>query len=274
MKKWLPIIMLTSAIVVPGLNAEAATNEQPQQKVHYTLQEGQNCKVLVNGEEKELKNLNVSPSTLQSIISKLSRLEGTSVQGDQGSPKAQAPAVQAPKAEEKAPAAPSKKVAAPQQPVQKNTASTPAKPTQAAAPAAQKTATEAKPASTGLSAYEQQVVDLTNAERQKAGLQPLAVDTTLSKSAHDKSADMAKNNYFDHTSPTYGSPFDQMKANGISYRSAGENIAKGQQTPAEVVKAWMESPGHRANILNKNFTHIGVGFVENGSIWTQQFIQK
>lgn len=93
-------------------------------------------------------------------------------------------------------------------------------------------------------------------------------------SAHAKSADMAKNNYFSHTSPTYGSPFDQMKAAGISYRSAGENIAQGQQTPEQVVQAWMNSEGHRANILNSSFTHIGVGYVADGNYWTQQFIQK
>lgn len=85
---------------------------------------------------------------------------------------------------------------------------------------------------------------------------------------------MAVNNYFSHTSPTYGSPFDMMKKFGISYTAAGENIAKGQRTPQEVVTAWMNSEGHRANILNKNYTHIGVGFEENGYIWTQQFIKK
>ena len=68
-------------------------------------------------------------------------------------------------------------------------------------------------------------------------------------SARQKSAEMASKGYFSHTSPTYGSPFDQMKANGVSYRSAAENIAMGQRTAEEVVKGWMESPGHRQNIL-------------------------
>ncbi|WP_338749459.1 CAP domain-containing protein [Bacillus sp. FJAT-52991] len=125
-----------------------------------------------------------------------------------------------------------------------------------------------------LKAFEQQVVTLTNKERAKAGLPALQIDSQLSKVARKKSEDMAANNYFSHTSPTYGSPFDMMKQFGISYRSAGENIAKGQRTPEEVVKAWMNSPGHKANILNKDYTHIGVGYVENGSIWTQQFIKK
>ena len=85
---------------------------------------------------------------------------------------------------------------------------------------------------------------------------------------------MQKNNYFDHNSPTYGSPFDMMKKFGISYKSAGENIAQGQRTPEEVVQAWMNSAGHRANILNSGFTHIGVGYVESGNYWTQEFITK
>lgn len=125
-----------------------------------------------------------------------------------------------------------------------------------------------------LNAYEKKVVELTNAERQKRGLKPLIVDDALSKVAREKSLDMQRNNYFSHTSPTYGSPFDMMKKFGISYKTAGENIAMGQRTPEEVVNAWMNSEGHRANILNPNFTHIGVGYVENGHYWTQQFIGK
>ena len=137
-------------------------------------------------------------------------------------------------------------------------------------PAEQKPAEEAK----SLSEFEQRVVELTNAERAKQGLPALKIDTELSKVARIKSEDMQKNNYFDHNSPTYGSPFDMMKKFGISYTSAGENIAQGQRTPEEVVQAWMNSAGHRTNILNNGFTHIGVGYVESGNYWTQQFITK
>ncbi|TPV46212.1 CAP domain-containing protein [Bacillus dicomae] len=137
-------------------------------------------------------------------------------------------------------------------------------------PAEQKPAEEAK----SLSEFEQRVVELTNAERAKQGLPALKIDNELSKVARIKSEDMQKNNYFDHNSPTYGSPFDMMKKFGISYTSAGENIAQGQRTPEEVVQAWMNSAGHRANILNNGFTHIGVGYVESGNYWTQQFITK
>ena len=133
--------------------------------------------------------------------------------------------------------------------------------------------TPSKNVSQSVSEFEKQVVDLTNAERAKAGLKPLEMHSPLMNVAHAKSADMAENNYFSHTSPTFGSPFDQIKSAGISYRSAGENIAQGQRTPQQVVQAWMESPGHRQNIMNANFTHIGVGFVEDGYYWTQQFIQ-
>jgi len=86
---------------------------------------------------------------------------------------------------------------------------------------------------------------------------------------------MAKLNYFDHQSPTYGSPFDMMKQYGISYRAAGENIAMGQTSPQQVMQGWMNSPGHRANILNASFTQIGVGIAQNAQgryYWTQQFI--
>lgn len=92
--------------------------------------------------------------------------------------------------------------------------------------------------------------------------------------AHEKSRDMSANGYFSHISPTYGSPFDMMKKYGITYRYAGENIAMGQRTPEEVVKAWMNSEGHRKNILSPNYNYIGVGYVAQGNYWTQEFIGK
>jgi uncharacterized YkwD family protein len=120
----------------------------------------------------------------------------------------------------------------------------------------------------------QQVIDLTNAQRRQNGLPALAADATLTSVAQAKSSDMQQNSYFSHASPTYGSPFDMMRDQGVSYQSAGENIAKGQRTPQEVVQAWMNSEGHRKNILSRNFTHIGVGYDANGHHWTQMFIEK
>ncbi|MGP4071753.1 CAP domain-containing protein [Piscibacillus sp. B03] len=127
-----------------------------------------------------------------------------------------------------------------------------------------------------LQAFEQQVVELVNQERQKHGLQPLEASSELSDVAREKSRDMAQNNYFSHTSPTYGSPFDMMQQFGIDYRTAGENIAMGQTSPEQVMNGWMNSDGHRKNILSSDFTHIGVGYVEaNGkTYWTQMFIGK
>ena len=121
-------------------------------------------------------------------------------------------------------------------------------------------------------AYENEVVRLVNIERDKQGLKPLVSDWQLSRVARYKSQDMQDNGYFSHNSPTYGSPFDMIKSFGISYRTAGENIAKGQRTPKEVVNAWMNSSGHRANILNSSFTKIGVGYAKDGNYWTQMFI--
>ncbi len=141
-------------------------------------------------------------------------------------------------------------------------------------PATPPTSSTPSTTTSGVNAFEQEVVKLTNAERTKAGLSPLQTDDKLMAAAREKSQDMQSNNYFSHTSPTFGSPFDRMKALGIAYKSAGENIAQGQRSPQEVVQAWMDSPGHRANILNGKFTHIGVGYVKSGNYWTQQFITK
>ncbi len=125
-----------------------------------------------------------------------------------------------------------------------------------------------------VSSYEKQVVDLVNAERAKNGLSALTLDTSVSNVARMKSQDMATNNYFSHESPTYGRAGDMLKQFGIKYTAWGENIASGQKTPQEVVTAWMNSSGHRANILASDFTKIGVGYATNSNgkaYWTQMF---
>lgn len=126
--------------------------------------------------------------------------------------------------------------------------------------------------SDGVHAYERQVVELVNVQRARNGLQLLSLDAGLCRFARVKSQDMHDNRYFDHTSPTYGSPFDMMRQFGITYASAGENIAMGYSTPEAVVNAWMNSSGHRANILSAKYTTLGVGFVSDGGYWTQWFI--
>lgn len=122
--------------------------------------------------------------------------------------------------------------------------------------------------------YESEVVRLVNEIRSRYGLNRLTEDWELSRVARYKSQDMKDKQYFSHTSPTYGSPFDMIRSFGLSYRSAGENIARGQSTPQAVVDAWMNSSGHRENILNSSYTHIGVGYVKSGHYWTQMFIGR
>ncbi|WP_449515996.1 CAP domain-containing protein [Clostridium sp.] len=156
---------------------------------------------------------------------------------------------------------------------------TPAKATPAKATPA-KTAPAKTPTATNLTEnnkLENEVIVLVNQERAKQGLAPLKANSALSNVARTKSEDMRDNNYFSHTSPTYGSPFDMMKKFGITYTAAGENIAMGQPTAASVMEGWMNSPGHKANILSANFTEIGVGVAKDASgtiYWTQQFIGK
>lgn len=123
-----------------------------------------------------------------------------------------------------------------------------------------------------VAAYEAEVVRLVNEIRQENGLKPLTADWELSRVARYKSQDMKDKGYFAHNSPTYGTPFQMIKAFGLSFRTAGENIARGYATPQAVVNGWMNSSGHRANILNSAYTRIGVGYVAQGNYWTQMFI--
>ena len=113
---------------------------------------------------------------------------------------------------------------------------------------------------------------MVNEIRVEYGLKELTLNEGLSAVARLKSEDMRDKHHFSHNSPTYGSPFEMMNHFGIDYSTAGENIAMGQRTPQEVVNGWMNSDGHRANILNGSFTEIGVGYAESGNYWTQMFI--
>ena len=127
-----------------------------------------------------------------------------------------------------------------------------------------------------LTTDEKEVFDLINAKRVANGLSPLKIDDELQNVARIKAQDMVNNNYFSHTSPTYGSPFDMMKKFGISYKTAGENIA-GNSTNSGAVDAWMNSEGHRANILNSSFNYTGIGVVKSskyGKVYVQMFIGK
>lgn len=125
--------------------------------------------------------------------------------------------------------------------------------------------------------FEKRVLELTNQARVTNGLKPLAYNWELTRMARHKSEDMRDRGYFAHQSPTYGSPFDMMRAYQITFHSAGENIAAGQATPEEVVKRWLNSPDHRRNILNPGFAEIGCGVAFGGNLqvyWTQEFISR
>jgi len=128
-----------------------------------------------------------------------------------------------------------------------------------------------------LDEIERAVVELTNALRAEHGLAPLAVDMALSQAAESHSRDMADNEVFGHRGSDGEGVGARVRAAGYDWAAVGENIAAGQDTPAEVVNAWFASPGHRANILSDDFTAIGVGFVADtdgdgyGEYWTQVF---
>ncbi len=123
---------------------------------------------------------------------------------------------------------------------------------------------------------EAEVIRLVNIERSKKGLQLLKQNWELSRVARYKSQDMINKKYFAHESPTYGSPFKMMESFGIKFSAAAENIAYGQQTPQEVMNAWMNSAGHKSNILGPSFLEIGVGAAKDSQgrvYWTQMFIK-
>ncbi len=128
-----------------------------------------------------------------------------------------------------------------------------------------------------MKALETEVIRLVNVERAKAGLSALAENSEISRIARIKSEDFINNNYFAHNSPTYGTPFDMLRSYGITFTAAAENIASGQRTAADVMNSWMNSSGHRANILNSTYNQTGVGVARdnNGNLfWTEMFIRS
>lgn len=127
-----------------------------------------------------------------------------------------------------------------------------------------------------LTADEKEVFDLINKQRTNNGLKALTIDSEVQNVARIKAQDMVNNNYFSHTSPTYGSPFDMLKSFKISYKTAGENIA-GNSSNSAAVNAWMNSSGHKANILNSGFNYTGISVVSSpkyGKMYVQMFIGK
>ncbi|WP_336789293.1 CAP domain-containing protein [Paenibacillus sp. MMO-177] len=150
--------------------------------------------------------------------------------------------------------------------------------------AAKKTNTESHNAETELlyslqGSFEDEGLALVNQAREAAGLQPLIRLEALFETAEAKALDMRENHYFDHLSPAYGTPGQMLTQFGVEWTAYGENIAAGQRTPAAVMEAWMNSPGHRANILSPKFTHLGVGYAPGTmnsryrTYWVQEFVR-
>ncbi len=132
------------------------------------------------------------------------------------------------------------------------------------------------PSIDNVKSLEQQVIDLVNKQRAAHGLALVKANWELCRVARYKSQDMINKGYFGHQSPTYGSPFTMMQSFGIRFSAAGENIAYGQRSPQEVMTAWMNSAGHRANILSPAYTQMGCGVAKTSSgtyYWTQEFIK-
>ena len=135
-------------------------------------------------------------------------------------------------------------------------------------------ASESAAAKQKFSAETIKILELVNSQRTNRGIPKLKIDEKLNRLAQMKAEDMAANKYFSHNSPTYGSAFDMMQEYNYSYRTAGENIAKGQKTPQSVMRAWMGSSGHRANILKSSYSKLGVGYALSKSgtpYWVQIF---
>ena len=127
-----------------------------------------------------------------------------------------------------------------------------------------------------LTADEQETFNIINKQRTNNGLQALKIDNEVQTVARVKAQDMVNNNYFSHNSPTYGTPFEMLNKYKVSYKTAGENIA-GNSSNSAAVTAWMNSSGHKANILNSNFNYTGIGVVKSnkyGKIYVQMFIGK
>ncbi len=124
--------------------------------------------------------------------------------------------------------------------------------------------------------FESQLLQLVNAERQKVGAPALRVNAKLAQAAKRQAGDMARNDFLSHTGSDNSTIRSRIEATRYSWGRIGENVAAGQATPSAVMQSWMNSPGHRANILNRDFTEIGIGYATNRSsqythYWTQVF---
>lgn len=281
MKKKIIALTLTAALALSSTSAFAATTDC-EKTLNYDLSSllkgitsnsnVKQYKLTVNGQEMDLNSIDWNKvlnktTAVQKPASTEQKTTAPAAKPAATKPIAAAPAAPKPAAK---PAVTKPTAPAVTQPAAKP-ATTPVAPKPAAPAAA---TTPSNTVSSSNLSYEQKVAELVNVERQKAGLPALVFDQSISNVARTKSKDMAANNYFAHQSPTYGSAGDMLTKFGIKWSAWGENIASGQRTPEAVVTAWMNSEGHRANILSSNFSKIGVGYAVNSNgtpYWTQMF---
>jgi uncharacterized YkwD family protein len=293
MKKKIIALTLTAALALSSTSAFAATTTDCEKTFNYDLSNllkgitsnsnVKQYKLTVNGKEMDLNSIdwNTVLNKTTTAVQKPASTEQTTT-APAAKPAVTKPATTTPVSKPAAtqpvvtqPAKPAAPVVT--QPAAKPAVTTPVatKPvTQTAAPSTATTTPSNTTVSSSNLTYEQKVAELVNIERQKAGLSALTFDQSVSNVARTKSKDMAANNYFAHQSPTYGSAGDMLTRFGIRWSAWGENIASGQRTPEAVVTAWMNSSGHRANILSANFSKIGVGYAVNSNgtpYWTQIF---
>lgn len=281
-KKIIVTSLLSASIIGANAGISEASTGEAEANVHVYKQYGQvqidqtQVNTFIQDFFKQ-NNIQLDPAIQEKIQKALDQADAQKAEPEQEQPKAEEPKAekQAPKQETERPKA---EQPAPKQEAEQPKAQEPA-PKQEASPQPKPQPEQQQPKETSskakfqLTADEQQMLDLVNQERQKAGLAPLKADPELTKMARVKSQDMIDNNYFSHNSPTYGSPFEMMDQFGIEYNTAGENIA-GNGSVQGAHTSLMNSDGHRANILGSQYSKIGIGIVDGGpygKMFTQAF---
>jgi uncharacterized protein YkwD len=261
-RKILPALLAVAAVGTAGLTPLSVHAAAPQGAIQF-LQNNSNCNI---SDLNSLGNIN-NPSELKQKLDELGinytiiDKSNCNLNGQTGGTPSSETPVQ-PETPEQPVTTPEEPAATPEQPV--------ATPEQ---PVVTQPDNSTQPGSgTENANYVQQVVNLVNQERAKAGLSPVTADSTIQAAAQVRAKETEVS--FSHTRPDGSSFSTALTQQGVQFRGSGENIAWGQRSPEEVMNGWMNSPGHRANILNANYTKIGVGYYQNGSgtnYWTQLF---
>lgn len=271
-------VLLMTTVVVLSLNNQSSyqseTNTSSDQIARLEREEAQSSS-LEETSSSELPDQEASSSEQVSTASQESAAPSLAESSSSQSVREQqSSAAQQPSEQQKVTSSSSAKPEQrPAKPAPSSSAPVPSVPSVPSAPESSRPSSSKPEADSNSLSYAQRVVQLVNQEREKAGLQPLSISRSAEAAALIRSKEIE--NSFSHTRPNGSSFSTALKEQGVSYRSSGENIAWGQKTPEQVMQGWMNSPGHRANILNANFTAIGVGYYRNAAgvnYWTQLFI--